>query len=276
MKNLVAMRTHSFEVLKILYLFGKSDIPVAALPSMAVALVLAGPASLSVIAKGFIWNQLHLLTFQVKNQIDGVEEDRIAKSHRPLPSGRISPENAAVLYYVLFALMWAAALTMKTIPCTLTYSVAILIYNEGGLAAIPVVKNVIGAIGLACYCWGTTIILDHGRELYGLKAIAVFMIGAIFATTGHAQDFRDRTADAVRGRKTIPLLLSQPAARWSLAALIVAWTIGLIALWQPPAVASIVFAALGLRCLGGFLLSYDEKYDYVSYCWYGVSTKYGA
>lgn len=88
-----------------------------------------------------------------------MEEDRIAKSHRPLPSGRISPENAAVLYYVLFALMWAAALTMKTIPCTLTYSVAILIYNEGGLAAIPVVKNVIGAIGLACYCWGTTIIL---------------------------------------------------------------------------------------------------------------------
>ena len=43
--------------------------------------------------------------------------------------------------------------------CTLTYSVAIVIYNEGGLAAIPVVKNVIGALGLACYCWGTTIIL---------------------------------------------------------------------------------------------------------------------
>lgn len=55
--------------------------------------------------------------------------------------------------------MWLAAFSEKTIPCTLTYSVAILIYNEGGLAAIPVVKNVIGAIGLACYCWGTTIIL---------------------------------------------------------------------------------------------------------------------
>ncbi|KND88295.1 hypothetical protein TOPH_07095 [Tolypocladium ophioglossoides CBS 100239] len=110
---------------------------------------------------------------------------------------------------------------------------------------------------------------DHGKELHGLKAIAVFMIGAIFATTGHAQDFRDRTADAVRGRKTIPLLLSQPVARWSLAALTTAWTIGLIALWRPPAVASIGFAALGLRCLGGFISSYDEKDDYVSYCWYG-------
>lgn len=55
--------------------------------------------------------------------------------------------------------MWVAAFFENTIPCTLTYSVAILIYNEGGLAAIPVVKNAIGSIGLACYCWGTTVIL---------------------------------------------------------------------------------------------------------------------
>lgn len=73
------------------------------------------------------------------------------------------------------------------------------------------------------------------------------------------------------GRKTIPLLLSQPVARWSLAALITAWTIGLIALWQPPFLVSIAFAALGLRCLGGYLWSFEEKDDYMSYCWYGVS-----
>jgi hypothetical protein len=48
--------------------------------------------------------------------------------------------------------MWIAAFYAETIPCTLTYSAAILIYNEGGLAGIPLVKNVVGAIGLACYC----------------------------------------------------------------------------------------------------------------------------
>jgi beta-trans-bergamotene synthase len=92
-----------------------------------------------------------------------VEEDRIAKPHRPLPSGRISPDDALRLYYILFALMWAAALYEKTILCTLVYSVAIVIYNEGGLAAIPVLKNVIGAVGLSCYCWGTTIILGKAN-----------------------------------------------------------------------------------------------------------------
>ncbi|KAI4117431.1 MAG: hypothetical protein LQ345_002334, partial [Seirophora villosa] len=220
--------------LKTLYLFGKSDIPAAALPS-----------------------------------INGVEEDRLAKPHRPIPSGRISPRHATLLYRVLFASMWAAAVSAKTIPCTLAYSVAIVVYNEGGWAAVPVVKNVLGAVGLACYCWGTTVVLDHGRELHGLKALAVFLVGAIFATTGHAQDFRDRSADKMMGRRTIPLLLPQPVARWSLAASIAAWTVGLLALWRPPLVAGVAFAAAGLTCLGGFLRSYEEEDDYVSYCWFG-------
>ena len=72
------------------------------------------------------------------------------------------------------------------------------------------------------------------------------------------------------GRKTIPLLLPQSLARWSLAALIAAWTVGLIALWQPPLVAAVAFATLGLRTLGGYLASHDEKDDYTSYIYYGV------
>jgi hypothetical protein len=32
---------------------------------MSVALVLAGPSRLHLILEGFLWNQLHLLTFQV-------------------------------------------------------------------------------------------------------------------------------------------------------------------------------------------------------------------
>lgn len=55
--------------------------------------------------------------------------------------------------------MWAAAICTRTILCTLVYSVAILVYNEGGFAKTPIFKNLLGAIGLTCYCWGATIIL---------------------------------------------------------------------------------------------------------------------
>ncbi|KAE9984140.1 hypothetical protein BLS_003038 [Venturia inaequalis] len=214
------------KLLKTLYLFGKSDIPAATLPTMAIALVLTGSSNPILLAKAFVWNQLHLLTFQVKNQIDGVEEDRIAKPYRPLPAGRITLEDAQALYYCLFGLMLLSGISLNTLPY-------------------------------------------HGRQPQGFKSLAALMICAIFATTGHAQDFRDRSADTLMGRKTIPLLLPQGAARWSLAALILAWTVGLIVLWQPPIIASAVFFLLGMRCLGGYLLSYEEKDDYVSYCWYG-------
>lgn len=64
--------------------------------------------------------------------------------------------------------MWLAAFFLNTQLCTLVYTVAIVTYNEGGLAAIPGVKNIIGAIGLTCYCWGTTIIF--GNALQNLDA----------------------------------------------------------------------------------------------------------
>jgi hypothetical protein len=52
-----------------------------------------------------------------------------------------------------------ASLYNRTTLCTLIYSIAIVVYNEGGLAKVSILKNVIGALGLACYCWGSTIIL---------------------------------------------------------------------------------------------------------------------
>ncbi|EUC39538.1 hypothetical protein COCMIDRAFT_111292 [Bipolaris oryzae ATCC 44560] len=166
--------------------------------------------------------------------------------------------------------MWIAALHCNTLVCTIAYTAAIMIYNEGGFAAFAILKNVVGAFGLMCECWGTAVTFSDGEDLHGKKALSILIFGLIFSTTGHAQDFRDRSADAVMGRKTIPLVLSQPLARWSLAVLIAAWTAGLIVFWQPPVVISITFSFLALRTLGGYLMSYEEKDDSVSYVYYGV------
>lgn len=54
--------------------------------------------------------------------------------------------------------MWITAVYFQTLSCTFVYTFTMIIYNEGGLAAIPGLKNVLGAVGIACYCWGTTII----------------------------------------------------------------------------------------------------------------------
>lgn len=91
------------------------------------------------------------------NKIVGLEEDRIAKPHRPLPSGLISLEEAHMLYRCLLVCMWIAAFHCNTLVCTIAYTAAITIYNEGGFAAFASLKSVIGAFGLMCKCWGTTV-----------------------------------------------------------------------------------------------------------------------
>ncbi|QIX00160.1 hypothetical protein AMS68_005677 [Peltaster fructicola] len=255
--------------LKTLFLFGKSDIPAAALPTIAVALVLTGLPGIPAFATGILWLEIHLLAFQIKNQIDGIDEDRVAKPYRPLPAGRLSLQTAKQLYYTFFVLMLLIGALTKTLTCTLTYTAMILAYNEGRLAEFPLSKNILAAGGLICYCWGVTVIFDQGLPLHGYKLLAVTLLGAIFATTGHASDFRDRTADALMGRKTIPLLLPPRLARWSLAVLIALWTAGLMCLWQPPVLASITFTMLAVWTLVGFVASHDEKDDRKSYVLYG-------
>lgn len=258
------------DFLKTLYLFGKSDIPAALLPTITVGLVLTGFPGLSAFATGVTWLEIHLLTFQIKNQIDGIGEDLVAKPYRPLPAGRLTVAAAKQLYYFFFVLMLSIGTYTNTLTCTLIYTAMILAYNEGRLAEFPLSKNILAAGGLICYCWGVTIIFDQGLPLHGSKLLAVVMLGAIFATTGHASDFRDRTADALMGRKTIPLLLPPRLARWSLAALITCWTAGLICLWEPPMLASIAFAVLALWTVVGFVARHEEQHDRSSYVVYGV------
>ncbi|KAJ5028369.1 UbiA prenyltransferase family [Bipolaris maydis] len=270
-RNVSMLLKRAGKLSRVLYLIEKSDIPAVSIPTVVVALAISGLPSVSLFIKGVIWNQLHLLAFETKNQILGLEEDRIAKPHRPLPSGLISLEDAHILYRCLLVCMWIAAFHCNTFVCTFAYTAAITIYNEGGLAAFSGLKNVIGAFGLMCMCWGTTVTFANGEGLHSKRALAILIFGLIFSTTGHAQDFRDRSADVVMGRKTIPLVLSQPLARWSLAVMIAAWTAGLIVFWQPPMVVSIAFAILGLRTLGGYLMSDEEKDDSVSSGYWAVT-----
>ncbi|KAH9902048.1 UbiA prenyltransferase family [Xylariomycetidae sp. FL2044] len=237
------------------------------------SLVLAGLPSLMWFVLGFVWLELHLLTFDVKNQILGVEEDRYAKPYRPIVSGRISSSNAEILYQCLVVLCLAyTALLHNTrlVLCSVIYLVAIFLHNEGGLGRNWLMKGALSAIGYMCYCWGTATLFNENKPLPPLSSLALLMSGAIFTTTGHAQDFRDRTGDAAIGRRTLPLVLPPWAARGSLALFVNGWTVVLIRLWHVPFGAAMVFAALGVVSTAKFMLDHDEKSDRDSYFWYNL------
>lgn len=132
----------------------------------------------------------------------------------------------------------------------------------------------------------------HHQPLNSTSISAILASGAIFTMTvsvsifhkdlsvcvadrysviqGHAQDFRDRSGDAAIGRKTLPLILPQSFARWTLLMLIMSFTYGLISLWSPPFLASAVFSALGLLCSVKFVMNHSEEEDRKSFRWYEV------
>nr|GAT49180.1 predicted protein [Mycena chlorophos] len=233
----------------------KSDVVPILGPSIAVAMVLGRPTDLYSFAMGFLWLELHLLTFEIKNQIIGVDEDRLSKPDRPIAAGRISVASAQRLY--IFVALCAIALSVYhgLIACTSIYMVAIVCYNEFRLSRHWFFKSFLGAIGYAVYCcqWGTTSIFDHGNVLSPTSVVAIVCSFLLHVTTGHAQDFRDLSGDAAIGRRTLPMLLPPTFARWSLtflmalwtAALVALWTAALVALWKPPLAAVVFFVVLG-------------------------------
>ncbi|KAJ7910899.1 UbiA prenyltransferase family [Mycena leptocephala] len=252
------------------FLFNQYDIISTIGPVVVVGSVLAGIPDLKSFLHGLLWQELHLIAFEIQNQITGIEEDRLSKPTRPLVSGRITVQTAQKVYLILIVLsLWNSA-SHGLLACSILHLVSICAYNEGGLSRYWALKSFIGSMGYICYCWGMTVIFDHGRPLSQTSMIAIALSGLIFTTTGHAQDFRDREGDAAIGRKTLAIILPQTFARWSLMALIFTWTVGLVYFWGPPAVVSIVFFGLAAYTTVNFVRDYSQEADRVSYWWYNI------
>ncbi|KAJ6515517.1 UbiA prenyltransferase family [Mycena sanguinolenta] len=253
-----------------IFLFSKSDIVPILGPSLAVAMVLAGPTDMIAFILGFFWLELHLLTFEIKNQITGLEEDRLSKPNRPIVSGRLSVAAAQRLYVFVATLSLVWSVFHGVLLCSVVYMLAIFLYNELGMARHWFFKSFLGSIGYVCYCWGTTMIFDHGKPLSDISLAAIVTSGLLHTTTGHAQDFRDRPGDAAIGRKTLPLLLPPRIARWSLAFLMATWTALLIHLWAPPHAVSLFITLLCLTSSTKFIRNHSVEADRDSYWYYNM------
>ncbi|KAF7332342.1 Integral membrane protein [Mycena kentingensis (nom. inval.)] len=257
-------------LLKTVALFSKSDVIPILGPSLAVAMVLGGPTEVCSFVMGFLWLELHLLTFEVI----GLEEDRLSKPYRPIACGRISVASAERLYILVgvCALAWSAYHDL--LVCSAVYMLAIYAYNECAFSRHWFFKSFLGAVGYVCYCWGTTSIFDHGNALSTTSIIAIAASGLMHVTTGHAQDFRDISGDAAIGRTTLPMLLPSSFARWSLALLLALWTLAHTFVWSPPVGITVLFAGLAAAATVRFVLSVPEhereKADGAAYWWYNM------
>ena len=107
-----------------------------------------------------LWLWLHILQFNLSNQVRDPEEDKRNKPWRPLPSGRITLANALILKYIT---------TVVCLSVSYSYSTCVLISSASLSLAIPIYhemhgdqhwlsKNLMNSIGYSCFATGATLV----------------------------------------------------------------------------------------------------------------------
>ncbi|KAI1097432.1 UbiA prenyltransferase family-domain-containing protein [Jackrogersella minutella] len=246
-------RTIGFHA-KTLFLFTRSDLKTVVFPQAVFALAIAmskarftdylkppqldiGNAALR-LGLMFIWIFLHLLLGDISNQrlLGSVLEDKINKPWRPMPSGRLTENEAkSLLKAVVLAAIGFSLLFNSSMP-SFTLITMFWLYNDlEGNAAGPWQRNAFNAAGLTCFSWGAvTVLLGDQINEESDKIIRkwYFLMAVVITTTIHAQDFPDVVGDKARGRRTLPLIYGESLSRWSMAVFVTFWSFACPAFWN--------------------------------------------
>ncbi|KAI6026716.1 hypothetical protein PISMIDRAFT_9022 [Pisolithus microcarpus 441] len=223
-----------FNDLYTVFLFTRSDIRIALIPVTLFAVAAAPLSSPLRLLDTVLWIWLHLLQFDVANQIKAPDEDKINKPSRPIPAGRITVHDATILRWALvpICLAYSALYSVQLTFVSLSMLLFTAWYNEHDGDKEPLSKNVLTAIMYGCLEMGGTLVAarDH-TQLSPTGQIATELTVAVFSSTLHAQDFKDADGDRQTGRRTFPI--AYPViSRIAIGLAIPLWSIFLATLWE--------------------------------------------
>lgn len=161
-----------------------------------------------------VYAVLYILTFCMVNQVNSVEEDRINKPYRPLPSGLLTQKQTwvrIIIYSILF-LSFAAYLNIFWV--SVAWQIITYFLNIFGGSNHWITKNLVGMT------IGTFLLLSAQWEIAspgaGVDMSVILYWSFISLWAGFAlpiQDFRDIAGDREMGRKTLPLAIGDTKGR---------------------------------------------------------------
>lgn len=174
-----------------------------------------------------LWIWMNLLPFTINNQKDpdAMKEDEMNKPWRTLPSRRMTPRQAERLMLVLYPLAVGLSLRAGGVRQSVGLVVLGIWYNNfaGGDTNL-FVRNLINAGGYVCFTSGAMEVALGCPLPLETRLVQWFgVIAAIIFSTVHLQDMYDQIGDSMRGRKTVPLVIGDVPARWTIAIPMVFW-----------------------------------------------------
>lgn len=220
-------------------------------------------------------------------QIGGLEEDQVNKPHRPIPSGLLSLQGAAWRLLICSGAMGLLACQYDMLWHAVAVQALLVLHYRLGWDSHWFAKNIfVGTItGVSVSAEGHLAgkLLHH--TVPALDAISA-VLGVMIVLSVSVQDFKDVAGDAAVGRRTLPLVIGDRAARAVCSALVAlvsllwpGYVCGFLSPWELSGMA--VQVLLGLQgLLAGWLAWHivasgkqgDARYMFAGYvglfaCW---------
>ncbi|GKT57814.1 digeranylgeranylglyceryl phosphate synthase protein [Colletotrichum tofieldiae] len=182
------------------------------------------------------FNWYSVLIFDLANQRgpESVAEDYANKPWRPIPAGKVTPEQTRRAMLIAIPTVLALNYVLDVWKEGVFILILTWLYNDlrGG---DELVRDLIIAVAYGLFNTASLKIAISGdaeatitNEGYAWASI----ISAVILTTMQVQDLKDQAGDRGRGRATVPLFFGDKASRLSLAVLVPFWSCVCVHVWH--------------------------------------------
>ncbi|KAJ3884024.1 UbiA prenyltransferase family [Lentinula edodes] len=257
------------------YLFCKSDIMTTVLPVTILAFTatpLCTDHPISHAIQSIFWLLLHLLQFNLSNQLYSINEDRENHPYRPLASGRITISMAFNLRWLSTLICLFVSLFYGKVVLEASFFSALfaLLYNETTFHKHWFYRCSFNALGYGAFKLGTMLISSCDNSVLDSVALDALSIGmAMIWTTVYVQDFQDVEGDTMMERATLPIVFPT-LSRAAVMPMLLLWSIFLWNFWNLAFYAGTSIVLLAIAVSARFWLARNIKADKISYLWYNL------
>ena len=237
---------------KTIWLFTFSDLKTIVLPQTAfgIASVLSGDVLtlneypqftivLRRVPMTLFWTWINLLPFAINNQRqpEAIIEDSQNKPWRSMPSERLSGRQAKHVMLSTYVVAFASSLVLGGLRQCLMLILLGYWYNDlGGADYSCIIRNFINACGILSFATGAAEVASASEIFTTPFHSAAWqwfsILGAIIFSSVQSQDMYDQAGDSLRKRNTVPLVVGDLFARWTIAIPVALWSYICPAFWQ--------------------------------------------
>ncbi|KAA1470692.1 hypothetical protein DENSPDRAFT_713581 [Dentipellis sp. KUC8613] len=213
------------------------------------------------------WLTPYIYFFNLSNQITGVDEDKINKPDRPIPSGKVTLAGAQRRWAAaLSVFVGVAAYAPALMPATLCWilTIAFLILTPGGdhWFGKNNVAMATGTWALLQASWVAIAPTTPKVEVY------IYAVSAWAGLITHIQDLRDLKGDIAVGRYTLPIAFGDRGSRLIISFVFIPMAVYVLHLAGIMRLAPVTLSVLHVILMYRVLRMGGPRYDHKTYMFY--------